>query len=78
MLDGQPGCGQAQLAQVGFVAQDTPVFAGLSVADHLRFGAHLNPGWDAAYAENRGSRGSAWIPASGRASCPGDSEPSSP
>ncbi|HEY1675096.1 MAG TPA: ABC transporter ATP-binding protein [Streptosporangiaceae bacterium] len=53
VLDGQPGSGPGQLAQVGFVAQDTPVYAGLSVADHLRFGAHLNPGWDAAYAEDR-------------------------
>jgi ABC-2 type transport system ATP-binding protein len=35
------------------VAQDTPVYAGLSVADHLRFGAHLNPGWDAGYAARR-------------------------
>ena len=53
VLDGQPGSGPDQLAQVGFVAQDTPVYAGLSVADHLRFGAHLNPGWDAAYAQHR-------------------------
>jgi ABC-2 type transport system ATP-binding protein len=53
VLDGQPGSGPAQLAKVGFVAQDTPVYAGLSVADHLRFGAHLNPGWDAGYAERR-------------------------
>jgi len=53
VLDGQPGSGPAQLAQVGFVAQDTPVYAGLSVADHLRFGAHLNPGWDAALANGR-------------------------
>ncbi len=53
VLDGRPDGGPDQLAQVGFVAQDTPVYAGLSVADHLRFGAHLNPGWDAAYAEHR-------------------------
>ena len=53
VLDGQPASGPAQLAKVGFVAQDTPVYAGLSVADHLRFGAHLNPDWDAAYAERR-------------------------
>jgi ABC-2 type transport system ATP-binding protein len=53
VLDGQPGSGPAQLAKVGFVAQDTPVYAGLSVADHLRLGAHLNPGWDAAYAQIR-------------------------
>jgi ABC-2 type transport system ATP-binding protein len=56
VLDGQPGSGPAQLAKVGFVAQDTPVYAGLSVADHLRFGAHLNPEWDAAYAERRVER----------------------
>jgi ABC-2 type transport system ATP-binding protein len=53
VLDGAPASGPAQLAKVGFVAQDTPVYAGLSVGDHLRFGAHLNPGWDAAYAERR-------------------------
>jgi len=53
VLDGQPGSGPAQLAKVGFVAQDTPVYAGLSVADHLRLGGHLNPGWDAAYAQRR-------------------------
>jgi ABC-2 type transport system ATP-binding protein len=53
VLDGQPASGPAQLARVGFVAQDTPVYAGLSVADHLRFGAHLNPGWDAGYAARR-------------------------
>ena len=56
VLDGQPGSGPDQLAQVGFVAQDTPVYAGLSVADHLRFGAHLNPNWDAAYAATRVDR----------------------
>ncbi len=33
------------LARVGFVAQDAPVYAGLSVADHLRLGAHANPRW---------------------------------
>jgi ABC-2 type transport system ATP-binding protein len=56
VLDGQPASGPDQLAKVGFVAQDTPVYAGLSVADHLRFGARLNPGWDAAYAAARVER----------------------
>ena len=42
-----------QLARVGYVAQDTPTYAGLSVADHLRLGAHLNPGWDAGLAQSR-------------------------
>ena len=43
----------AQLARVGFVAQDAPVYARLSVADHLSLGARLNPGWDQRLAEGR-------------------------
>jgi ABC-2 type transport system ATP-binding protein len=42
-----------QLARVGFVAQDTPLYPSLSVADHLRLGAALNPGWDPALASDR-------------------------
>src|SRR6202158_3412853 len=38
VLGGVPGAGQAQLARVGFLAQDAPVYAGLSVADHLKLG----------------------------------------
>jgi ABC-2 type transport system ATP-binding protein len=53
VLGGQPASGAAQLARVGFVAQDTPTYAGLSVADHLRFGAHTNPGWDQQLADDR-------------------------
>ena len=48
-----PGSDPAHLARVGFVAQDSPVYPGLSIADHLRLGAELNPGWDAAYARAR-------------------------
>src|SRR3954468_12068670 len=43
----------ARLARVGFVAQDSPVYAGLSVADHLRLGAKLNPTWDGSLARRR-------------------------
>jgi ABC-2 type transport system ATP-binding protein len=50
---GPPAASAAQLARVGFVAQDTPTYAGLSVADHLRLGAHLNSGWDAQLAWGR-------------------------
>jgi ABC-2 type transport system ATP-binding protein len=41
------------MAKVGFVAQDTPVYAGLTIADHLRLGARLNPGWNQKLAEQR-------------------------
>jgi ABC-2 type transport system ATP-binding protein len=53
VLGGRPGDGPAQLGRVGFVAQDTPTYARLSIADHLRFGAWLNPRWDAQLAERR-------------------------
>ena len=53
VLAGRPGAGPAQLARVGYLAQDAPVYTGLPVADHLRLGAHLNPGWDAELARNR-------------------------
>jgi ABC-2 type transport system ATP-binding protein len=53
---GPPAATKAQLARVGFVAQDAPVYAGLSVADHLRLGAHLNPRWDAQLATRRISK----------------------
>ncbi|MER5226501.1 ABC transporter ATP-binding protein [Streptomyces flaveus] len=50
---GRPATGPAQLAKVGFVAQDTPTYAALSIADHLRLGARLNPGWDDILARER-------------------------
>jgi ABC-2 type transport system ATP-binding protein len=53
VLGSKPGSGPAQLAKVGFVGQDAAAYAGLTVADHLRIGAHLNPGWDAALARDR-------------------------
>ncbi|WP_380285953.1 ABC transporter ATP-binding protein [Kitasatospora purpeofusca] len=56
VLGDTPAAGPAHLAKVGFVAQDTPVYADLSVADHLRMGARLNPGWDADLARRRLAR----------------------
>jgi ABC-2 type transport system ATP-binding protein len=53
VLNEAPG---TQLAKVGFVAQETPAYAGLSIADHLKLGAHLNPRWDQAYARARVAR----------------------
>jgi ABC-2 type transport system ATP-binding protein len=53
VLGRPPAENAAQLARVGFVAQDTPTYARLSIADHLRFGAQMNPGWDDALARQR-------------------------
>ena len=53
VLGDQPASDPEQLARVGFVAQDTPVYSGLSVADHLQLGARLNPTGIRDVAENR-------------------------
>jgi len=53
VLGERPAASAAHLARVGFVAQDTPVYGGFSVADHLRMGARLNPAWDQGLAERR-------------------------
>ena len=53
VLGEAPAVSPAQLARVGFVAQDTPLYAGLSVAGHLRLGAWLNQSWDGELAVRR-------------------------
>jgi len=53
VLGGRPGDGPAQLGKVGFVAQDTPTYAGLSIAKHLRMGGYLNQKWDQELAQGR-------------------------
>ncbi|PWI07103.1 ABC transporter ATP-binding protein [Streptomyces sp. NWU339] len=50
---GRPAADVEQLAKVGFVAQDTPTYATLSVADHLDFGRRLNANWDDVVARER-------------------------
>jgi ABC-2 type transport system ATP-binding protein len=53
VLGERPAASAAQLGRVGFVAQDTPVYAALSVGDHLDLGAWLNPRWDRDLAQRR-------------------------
>ncbi len=53
VLGRPPAVDPAQLARVGFVAQDTPTYARLTIADHLRFGRQMNPGWDDELARQR-------------------------
>jgi ABC-2 type transport system ATP-binding protein len=49
----KPATDKEQLGKVGFLAQDAPVYSSLSVADHLRLGARLNPKWNAEFANAR-------------------------
>jgi ABC-2 type transport system ATP-binding protein len=54
---GEPAGGRPQqLARVGFLAQDASLYAGLTVAEHLRLGARLNPRWDDALGRARIAR----------------------
>jgi ABC-2 type transport system ATP-binding protein len=53
VLGRPPAVDAEQMAKVGFVAQDTPVYSRLSVSDHLRLGAHMNPTWDDDIARRR-------------------------
>jgi len=53
VLGGRPAASPRQLGRVGFVAQETPAYPNLSVADHLRLGGWLNERWDRGLAERR-------------------------
>ena len=53
VLGHRPAVDADQLGRVGFLAQEAPVYGALSVADHLRFGASVNPRWDAQFAAER-------------------------
>jgi ABC-2 type transport system ATP-binding protein len=67
MLAGQsrPSAGRAEVAgrpprdeaaflsEVGYLAQDIPLYKRWSAEDHLRFGAHLNPRWSDAWSRER-------------------------
>lgn len=44
------------LPRVGFVAQDHPLYRGLTVADTLTLGQRMNPGWDGRFACERVAR----------------------
>jgi ABC-2 type transport system ATP-binding protein len=45
VLDGRPRDPEI-LARLGFVAQDKPLYSRFTVADTLKMGGWLNPGWD--------------------------------
>lgn len=50
---GECPSGSGHLPRIGFVAQDAPVYASLSVGEHLRLGQRLNLRWDDKFAAGR-------------------------
>jgi ABC-2 type transport system ATP-binding protein len=53
VLGGRPRQDPAFLAEIGFLAQEIPLYRRLSAEDHVSVGAHLNPRWDAASVRQR-------------------------
>jgi ABC-2 type transport system ATP-binding protein len=50
VLGGVPASSPSQLSRVGFLAQESPIYARMTVAQHLRMGQWLNPAWDSEFA----------------------------
>jgi ABC-2 type transport system ATP-binding protein len=53
VLGGPPRQDPAYLAEIGFLAQETPLYRRLTAHDHIGIGAHLNPRWDGASVQAR-------------------------
>jgi ABC-2 type transport system ATP-binding protein len=53
VLGSVPGQDPAFLAEIGFLAQEIPLYRRMSAADHIRIGAALNPRWDTASVHER-------------------------
>ncbi len=53
VLGGIPRQDPAFLAEIGFLAQEIPLYKRFTADDHISIGARLNRHWDAAYARDR-------------------------
>ena len=53
VLDGAPRQAPEFLADIGFLAQEIPLYRRFTAADHIRIGAHVNPRWDASLVRTR-------------------------
>jgi ABC-2 type transport system ATP-binding protein len=53
VLGSMPRQDPAFLADIGFLAQEFPLYRRMSAEDHIDIGAHLNPRWDAASVRQR-------------------------
>ena len=53
VLGERAGTSPPVLARLGFLPQDSPTYARLTVGQHLQMGEWLNPGWDGEFAARR-------------------------
>jgi len=53
VLSSRPAQDPAFLADIGFLAQEIPLYRRFTAEDHIGIGAHLNPRWDAGSVRKR-------------------------
>jgi ABC-2 type transport system ATP-binding protein len=53
VLDGTPRQDPGFLSEIGFLAQEIPLYRRFTAEDHIKIGAHMNPGWDASLVRTR-------------------------
>jgi ABC-2 type transport system ATP-binding protein len=53
VLGSAPRQSPAFLAEIGFLAQEIPLYRRFTAEDHIRIGAHMNPRWDATLVRDR-------------------------
>ena len=53
VLGGTPRQDPAFLAEIGYLAQEIPLYRRFTAEDHIGIGAHLNPRWDAGSVRDR-------------------------
>ncbi len=53
VLGGTPRQDPAFLAEIGFLAQEIPLYRRFTAEDHIGIGAHLNSRWDGGYVRHR-------------------------
>jgi ABC-2 type transport system ATP-binding protein len=53
ILGGVPRQDPSFLAEIGFLAQEMPLYRRLTAEDHIGIGAHMNPRWDGGSARDR-------------------------
>jgi ABC-2 type transport system ATP-binding protein len=53
ILGGAPRQDPAFLAEIGFLAQEIPLYRRMTAEDHIGIGAHMNPRWDGGSVRDR-------------------------
>jgi ABC-2 type transport system ATP-binding protein len=53
VLDGAPRQDPEFLAEIGFLAQEIPLYRRFTAEDHIQIGARMNPRWDASLVRTR-------------------------